>query len=100
MGESKKDIVDKLGHIPGASNLPAGDLVHEDTLTFKPSGIIAELLKRDSANDSCVVTYCNTGRDASVGYFAYRLNGHDNVALYDGSISEWTQTEDVVQGDE
>jgi thiosulfate/3-mercaptopyruvate sulfurtransferase len=37
-----------------------------------------------------VITYCNTGRQASVGYFVMRLTGHDNVSLYDGSMAEWT----------
>ena len=97
-GEAKKDFVAKSGHIPGATSLPAGDLVQEDTLRFQPKGAIADLLKQQNAgDDKRVVTYCNTGRDASVGYFAYRLMGHDDVALYDGSMAEWAQGEDVVK---
>ena len=100
-GDSKKDFVKESGHIPGAHSLPAGDLLQEGSPVFQPMGVIADQLKQQGAGDDTrVVTYCNTGRDATVGYFAYRLMDHNNVAVYDGSMAEWAQHEDVAQGDE
>jgi thiosulfate/3-mercaptopyruvate sulfurtransferase len=37
-----------------------------------------------------VVTYCNTGVQASFLYFVARYLGHD-VRMYDGSFAEWKQ---------
>lgn len=98
-GTSKKDFVKKSGHIPSATSVPADDLVQGKTSAFKPVTVIAGLLDQDADTDARVVTYCNTGRDATVGYFAYRLAGHSNVAVYDGSMAEWAESEDVVAED-
>ncbi len=77
------------GHLPGATNIPAETLIEQGR--FKPQGVLKELIEPDkSGGDKPVITYCNTGRSASVGYFVYRLIGKDDVALYDGSMSEWT----------
>ena len=92
-GLSKKDFVKRAGHIPGACNLPAGDLVvntgtqDAPVYTLKPPADLKTLL--EGTPTTPVVTYCNTGRDASVGYFIYRLSGYQDVAVYDGSMAEW-----------
>ena len=36
-----------------------------------------------------VVTYCNSGMQATQSYFTLKYLGYD-VRLYDGSMSEWT----------
>ena len=52
--------------------------------------VIRELLDAThTASDTPVVTYCNTGRDATIGYVAYRIAGFREVAVYDGSMAEW-----------
>lgn len=95
-GASKKDFVEKPGHIPGADSVPADALVDGTTPRFRATGVIANILKEHGADEARrVVTYCNTGRDATIGYFAYRLAGHDDVAVYDGSMAEWAESEDV-----
>ncbi|MBI4556166.1 MAG: sulfurtransferase [Candidatus Hydrogenedentes bacterium] len=91
-GAKKEDYVDRAGHIPGAVNVPATDYVEGDFNTVKAPSAIEEILgeKRISANQPAV-TYCNTGRSASVGYFMLRWLGRENVALYDGSMAEWSK---------
>ncbi len=37
-----------------------------------------------------VITYCRAGIAASAAAFALALLGADNVAVYDGSLAEWT----------
>lgn len=92
-GLSKKDFVQRAGHIPGACSLPAGDAVQNSgtesapVFTLKPAADLKASI--EGANKAPVITYCNTGRDASVGYFLYRLNGYDDVAVYDGAMAEW-----------
>ena len=38
--------------------------------------------------DRKVVTYCNSGMQASQSYFTLKYLGYD-VSMYDGSMSEW-----------
>lgn len=98
-GLSKKDFVAKKGNIPGAVNVPAGDLVEPATGKLKSAKDLAELISpTKAAEDTPVVAYCNSGRDATVGYFGFRLAGHDRVAVYDGSMSEWASKEGLAIG--
>ncbi|HEY5611617.1 MAG TPA: sulfurtransferase [Thermoanaerobaculia bacterium] len=43
--------------------------------------------------DKTVITYCRTGVQASLTFFILRYLGYDDVALYDGSFSEWSAAE-------
>lgn len=94
-GAKKADIVKAAGHIPKAVNLPAESLVEGENNTVKPILELQELLKKSAIPDGHrVITYCNSGRSASVGYFILRNLGRENVAMYDGSMSEWTAAGD------
>ena len=77
------------GHIPGARNVPHTALYNADG-TMKSA---AELKKvfGDAGVDLAkpVVTSCNSGMTASVLAFALNRTGKEDVALYDGSWSEW-----------
>ena len=37
-----------------------------------------------------VITYCGGGIAATCDAFALRLLGHHDVAVYDGSLAEWS----------
>jgi thiosulfate/3-mercaptopyruvate sulfurtransferase len=96
VGASKQDFVAKPGHIPGAVNLPGGSVVEDRRLRLKSQAVIAELLREQGVrDDQPVITYCNTGRDGTVGYFINRLVGREDVAVYDGSMAEWASREEV-----
>lgn len=86
-GETKKDFVKNAGHIPGARSKPATSFVEGPYFTFKSPEAIRAMV--GSKGEKPVLTYCNSGRDATVGYVAYRLAGFDKVAVYDGSMAEW-----------
>lgn len=89
-GISKRDFVNTAGHIPGACNLPVPDVVAGPQHTFRDVEELREVLGLTLEDDGApVITYCNTGRDATVGYFALRLLGREDVAIYDGSMTEW-----------
>lgn len=93
VGLTKRDFVARSGHIPGAENVPIDTLLepHESGgavyYTFKRDAALDEALAGDKGRQ--VITYCTTGTSGSVGYFAYRLAGHNWVSLYDGSMAEW-----------
>ena len=43
-----------------------------------------------AAAERPVITYCGAGIAASSAAFALALLGHENVSIYDGSLSEWS----------
>lgn len=78
------------GHIPGARNVPAPANVDPLTNTMLPADELARLWEPVGISaDQRVITYCGGGVYASFALFALHLLGHDNVALYDASWSEW-----------
>jgi thiosulfate/3-mercaptopyruvate sulfurtransferase len=80
----------RSGHIPGSRNLPANMVIDPTDGTFLSP---AELTKRFTDAgidlDRPVVTSCGSGITAATLAFALHLIGHDDVAVYDGSWSEW-----------
>lgn len=77
------------GHIPGSRNLPFREVLN-DNGTFKDeAGIRAAFASAGIDLDRPVVTTCGSGVTAAVLLFAMHLLGKEDVALYDGSWSEW-----------
>lgn len=77
------------GHIPGSKNLPYDLLLAEDG-TFKSKDEIRKLFDEAGVDPSKpLVTTCGSGVTASVLLFAAALLGREDIALYDGSWSEW-----------
>jgi len=91
-GAKKADVVKEAGHIPGAANLSVDTCVGADGAVKPLDELKAIAGSRGAGGPSPVVTYCNTGRSASTAYLLLRLLGHENVAMYDGSMAEWTST--------
>ena len=78
------------GHIPGSKNVYYGSIL--DKQTFRSADEIAAAMDRVGARKSDrVITYCGGGISATVDAFALKLIGYDNVAVYDGSMSEWVR---------
>ncbi len=79
----------RSGHIPGAKNLPYDNLINADG-TLKSSDQIRELFSETGILlDEPIVTSCGSGITASVLALALATIGRENVAVYDGSWSEW-----------
>ena len=77
------------GHIPGAKNLPFGNLFAQDG-TYKSAEEIRVEFERAGVDlEKPVVTSCNSGMTASVLLFGLELVGKRDAALYDGSWMEW-----------
>lgn len=77
------------GHIPGSINLPFGMLFNPDG-TWK-RGDALNTVFTDAGADLTrpMITTCGSGVTAAAILFAARLLGKEDVALYDGSWSEW-----------
>jgi thiosulfate/3-mercaptopyruvate sulfurtransferase len=81
----------RAGRIPGSSNLPWARLVDRETWLFRSAADRgAALAELGVADDVRVVAYCGGGISATVDVFAWFLDGREDVALYDGSLAEWS----------
>lgn len=77
------------GHIPGARNVPYGSLFEADG-TFKDKAALKALFAEAGVDMARpLVTSCGSGMTACTLAFALHLAGKDDVALYDGSWTEW-----------
>jgi thiosulfate/3-mercaptopyruvate sulfurtransferase len=77
----------RSGHMPGAANIPWRSLIAADG-TLKPEG---ELRAIFGGLDPAVpiVTTCGSGVSAAIVMLGLDRIGRHDVALYDGSWSEW-----------
>jgi thiosulfate/3-mercaptopyruvate sulfurtransferase len=80
-------------------NLFYDDLMHEGE--FHPADQLRKALDRHGMlNADRVVTYCGGGISATIDAFACLLVGQADVAVYDGSMSEWVREGlPLVEGD-
>jgi len=77
------------GHIPGSRNLPFDALLNPDG-TFKSRNEIRAAFAAAGVDPAKpLVATCGSGVTASVLLFAAALLGRGDIALYDGSWSEW-----------
>lgn len=80
----------RLGHIPGAVNLPAAATSEPGTGRFLDGAELRSLLAAAGVSrDRRIVCYDESGVAAAKLAFALALMGHDDVALYDGGWVEW-----------
>lgn len=88
-------------YIPGSSFLPVDSLMQAAD-AFLADNELQGHLKLEPKYQS-TITYCGGGIAATVNAMAYLMAGHDHIAVYDGSLSEWIgeglpTTTDAVNG--
>ncbi len=90
--EGFQELAIRAGHIPTAVNVPWGRAVREDG-TFKSVEELRELYASVGVDGSKpIVVYCRIGERASHTWFVLsQILGYE-VALYDGSWTEWGNT--------
>ncbi|OLP59891.1 3-mercaptopyruvate sulfurtransferase [Xaviernesmea oryzae] len=91
----------RSGHMPGAHNLPIGQLTEGGKLK-SPEGLRQTFSQAGIDLGSPVVTSCGSGVTAAVISLALSTLGHRDHTLYDGSWAEWGSRDDtdVVTGKE
>jgi thiosulfate/3-mercaptopyruvate sulfurtransferase len=83
-------VYGRPGRIASSVNVPARDLTDPETGAFLPAGVLRERFADVGATGAGrVITYCGGGIAATADALVLALLGHENVAVYDGSMSEW-----------
>ena len=77
------------GHMPGATSLPATDLVAANG-TMKPVSELRVIFDKAGVDlGQPIVTSCGSGVTASTLMLALKLAGASDIAVYDGAWAEW-----------
>ncbi|KAG0053456.1 hypothetical protein BGZ83_001061 [Gryganskiella cystojenkinii] len=101
------------GHMPGAKNVPlmelfdqqTGELLADQHLeeAFRRAGVNVSELKKESKTSSAkeVILSCGSGVTASGLYFVLEKLGVQNLAVFDGSWTEYaSRPESIIEKDE
>ena len=79
------------GRIPGSGNVPAGSLVDPATGGYRPIDELREILQAAGALDAPrVIAYCGGGIAATSVAFTLARLGATDIAVYDGSLVDWS----------
>ena len=82
------------GHLPGTHNVFYNSLINPETGEFLPPDQLKPLFAESRAlAKNQVITYCGGGVSATMVSLALELCGQKQIAVYDGSMSEWVRDE-------
>lgn len=80
----------RLGHIPGAINVPVGAMHERGFQVLRdPDRLRTQLAAANVARGRRLVCYDESGVGAAKLAFVLAALGHDDVAVYDGGWAEW-----------
>ncbi len=79
----------RSGHMPGALNVPWGGLIGADGTMKAGDALRAAFQAAGVDLDGPIVTTCGSGVSAALLALALARLGRDDVAVYDGSWTEW-----------
>ncbi len=93
LGINRPAVDVRNGTIPGARNLPQEWVTKNGGGTFRSAKALTSLYKTAKIpTKGEVITFCNTGHWASLGWFtSYELLGNKKARLYAGSMSQWSR---------
>lgn len=102
-GFSKRDDIQRFGHIPGSLSWPADFMtnagINRAPAVIKSKEDLTTMVKGvglPSDRDSHIIVYCNSSQYAGMGFFIlHEVLGYKNVSVFDGSILEYAAYEDL-----
>lgn len=84
------------GRVPGSVNVPAAHLAGPGLAELLPPDEIARAFAEAGADPARrAICYCGGGIYATLDAFLLYQLGHDDVAVYDNSMSEWATDPDL-----
>jgi thiosulfate/3-mercaptopyruvate sulfurtransferase len=88
MAEPRENM--RSGHIPNSINIPAKSLVDPKTGKLKSKTELQKIFEtQDILQCDCLIASCGSGITACMIALALYHLGRDDIAVYDGSWSEW-----------
>ncbi len=79
------------GHIPGAINVYAMDIVDPQTMRYLDETRLRELFAGAmESQETRAIAYCGVGIGATSAAFTLHRLGHERVSVYDESLAEWS----------
>jgi thiosulfate/3-mercaptopyruvate sulfurtransferase len=80
------------GRIPGSVNVPAAALIDPESNTFVDADTAVRVFGAVGVDPSrASVLYCGGGIAATLDAFVLHRLGHERLAVYDASMSEWAR---------
>jgi thiosulfate/3-mercaptopyruvate sulfurtransferase len=83
------------GRIPRSLNVFMDALLNQADGTHKPVGELREIFADVLSRPGRKITYCGVGISATSDALALTLLGESDVAVYDGSLHEWTSNPEL-----
>ncbi len=77
------------GHIPGSHNVYYNSLLDPESGTYLPLAELGQKFQAAGPFDRRTVLYCGGGVSACLDAIALTMLGHQDLAVYDGSMFEW-----------
>ncbi len=83
-------VFGRPGRIAHSTNAAYPDLSDLEAGTLNDLETVRTIFEAANATpEKRIVNYCGGGISATIGFFAQKLMGYDNVGLYDASMQEW-----------
>jgi thiosulfate/3-mercaptopyruvate sulfurtransferase len=84
------------GRIPGSVSVPARELVSPETGCLLPPETLRERFAAEGVMDAQrTIIYCGGGIAATIDAFVLEMLGHQDWAVYDNSLLEWSTIEEL-----
>lgn len=93
-GETKSPAARSPGTIPAAVNLQHQTLLSQEDKAWylDVDNLAGKINKAELSSNARTIAFCNTGHWAATDWFVLsEVAGFEQVALYDGSMAEWSQ---------
>jgi thiosulfate/3-mercaptopyruvate sulfurtransferase len=80
----------RAGHIPGSFNIPYVNLIDDSANVFRPDSSLRASFSAAPSGQERLILYCGGGITAAGSALALTMLGVSNIAVYDGSLNEWS----------
>ena len=95
LGTVERSSYGRKGRIAGSLSVPYATLMTAEGLFGDEEQLRAAFAAVGALAKERIICYCGGGISATMDAMALQLLGYENVAIYDGSMSEWAQDDSL-----